>query len=140
MIIHRRLPMSHIVLRLKPGNDLKKELLNYAKAQNLRAAVVVSALGSLSKASLRFANANHPTLLVESFEILTLTGFFSGDEGHFHISISNSSGNVLGGHLLDGSIIYTTAEILILSLANTEFKREFDSSSGFKELVVSQIK
>jgi predicted DNA-binding protein with PD1-like motif len=56
---------------------------------------------------------------------------------HLHISLSDSNGNMLGGHVLPGCKIYTTAEIVILELCDLLFTREMDAETGFKELIVT---
>lgn len=68
------------------------------------------------------------------FEIISLTGTLSPSGPHLHISISDPSGAVFGGHLQDGSIIRTTAEIVAGELEDWEFTRELDPRTGFKEL------
>ena len=41
----------------------------------------------------------------QRFEIIGLTGTFSRNDGcHVHISLSDSKGNAIGGHLIDGTI------------------------------------
>ena len=42
----------------------------------------------------------------------------------------------MGGHLKDGCIVDTTAEICIEIFDEIKFKREFDESTGYKELVI----
>ena len=54
---------------------------------------------------------------------------------HIHIGIADEAGKAIGGHLTDGNLIYTTCELVFLSMENQEFKRELDSATGFNELV-----
>ena len=58
------------------------------------------------------------------FEIVGLTGTLSKNGSHMHISISDSTGKTIGGHLLKGCIVYTTAEIILQSTTELNFKRE----------------
>ena len=53
-----------------------------------------------------------------------------------HISLSNKEGKVVGGHLKEGCIIYTTAEIIIGNEDSLTFNREVDEVTTFKELVI----
>lgn len=46
------------------------------------------------------------------------------------------SGTVIGGHLMKGCIIRTTAEITITEAIDLTFKREYDDSTGYDELSV----
>ncbi len=55
---------------------------------------------------------------------------------HLHLSIADTKGVVVGGHVLDGNLIYTTAEIVIGEADTLQFEREPDPASGWDELVV----
>lgn len=70
------------------------------------------------------------------FEIVSLVGTLSGGEGHLHISLSDKNGKVIGGHVIGDLDIYTTAEIVLGECENTSFLREYDSETGYDELVV----
>ncbi len=125
------------VLRLRPHEDLKKSILLFAKENNIRAGIVITCVGSLEQLHLRFANQETGSLLKDHFEIVSLTGTFSNDNaGHFHISVADSSGKLLGGHLLEGNIVYTTAEIALASCVDLHFVRNTDPAYGYRELVV----
>ncbi|WP_413288555.1 PPC domain-containing DNA-binding protein [Bdellovibrio sp. HCB337] len=124
--------------RLKPGQDLKKELSQYCKTHQLQAATLLSGIGSLKVANLRMANANESKTLEGPFEIVSLIGTLSAHGIHLHISISDKDGKVLGGHLLDGCLIHTTAEIVLLESLDLKFDRQNDPETGYKELVVTK--
>jgi predicted DNA-binding protein with PD1-like motif len=123
-------------IRLKPHQDLKKELIAFAERNKIKAGSIITCVGSLEQVNLRFANQEDGTLLTGHFEILSLVGTFSGTSSHLHISVSDSEGKTWGGHLLDDSLIYTTAEIVIGELSDLEFDRTIDSTYGYKELSV----
>ncbi len=55
---------------------------------------------------------------------------------HLHISLSDSEGKTIGGHLLGDAIVYTTAEIVIGEMCGVEFKRELCGQSGWPELKI----
>ena len=76
----------------------------------------------------------------EPFEIVSVMGTLSKDGVHLHISVSDSEGNTIGGHLKNGCIINTTAEVVMLEIDNVKFSREFDESTGYDELVVRKEK
>ena len=42
--------------RLKPGQDLKKEIEAYVKAHDIKAGYVITCVGSLTNYNIRFAN------------------------------------------------------------------------------------
>ncbi len=129
--------MKTYVLRLSPGDDPKVKLQAFVNENNLKAAVVLSAVGSLTKAVLRYANSDNPTTLTGHFEIVSLSGTLGSTSGsHLHLSVSDNTGKTLGGHLMDGSVIFTTLEISIGAMTDLEFKREVDPVTTYKELKV----
>ena len=122
--------------RLKPGQDLRKEIEEHIKANNIKAGWIATCVGSLTNYNIRFANQKEGTSGAGYFEIVSLTGTVSSNGSHIHISISDSTGRTIGGHLLQGNIVYTTAEIVILSTPNFIFKREKDGSTPWQELQI----
>jgi len=124
------------VLRLRPGQDLKQEILRFAKARDLKAAAIVTCVGSLTRAVIRYADQKDGVALDGRFEIVSLVGAFTGDGGHLHIAVSDKDGRTVGGHLMDGSTVYTTAEIVITELVGLRFTREKDAQTTYDELVV----
>ena len=74
------------------------------------------------------------------FEIVSLTGLLLRHGSHYHISIADEAGQTLDGHLLKGCQIYTTAELVIGILPNPSFKREYDSLTGYRELLIEPLK
>src|SRR5262245_45695535 len=79
-------------LRLKPGQDLRGELENFAKATGLQAAYIITCVGSLNRATLRLANQSESTAFDGKFEIVSLVGTLGPDGPHLHLSVSDSTG------------------------------------------------
>ncbi len=129
--------MTVHALRLLPGQDLKRAIDAFAQAQHLQAGFIVTCVGSLRQAMIRPANQPDALSRVEMFEIVSLVGTLSPDGSHLHISISDNLGNIIGGHLLEGSIVHTTAEIVIGEANNLKFSRETDPVTTYKELKIS---
>ncbi|CAF0964536.1 unnamed protein product [Brachionus calyciflorus] len=130
------------VLRLRPNQDLFKELDNFVKTNDLKSAFIMTCVGSLTKATVRMAfggqDQNEVKIFQEHMEIVSLVGTLSSIGGHhLHISLSTKNGNVLGGHVFGEMNVFTTAEIVIGECEDLVFNREFDSESGFDELAVS---
>jgi predicted DNA-binding protein with PD1-like motif len=67
-------------------------------------------------------------------KIVSLVGTLGQDGVHLHISIADSTGKTTGGHLVDGCLVYTTAEIVIGDAQGLTFSREQDEQTGYKEL------
>lgn len=130
--------MNTHALRFKPNQDLKKELLNWTVQNNIHAACIVTCVGSFTQAHLRFAHQKQGNILKGHFEIVSMEGTFSKQGAHFHLSISNEQGHVVGGHMLEGCLIHTTAEVVIGILEDDKFARIHDPETGFQELFISK--
>lgn len=125
-------------LRLKPGADLKKEIEAYAKANAVEAGWVATCAGSLTHYNIRFANQPSGSRGEGHFEIVSLSGTVSANGSHIHISISDSTGKTIGGHLLDGNVVYTTAEIILQEDRSFLFTREKDGTTPWEELQIKK--
>jgi uncharacterized protein len=137
------------VLRLKPNEDLLESLWSYARVTKIKAASILSGVGSLIQTNIRYANQEESTSLNGHFEIVSLIGnidyqqvqnsWYSGS-GHIHISVSNEIGQTIGGHLMSGNLVYTTVELTILEIQDAIFDRVLDDleegGSGYYELKV----
>ena len=128
--------MKVVPLRLQPGDDLRQALETWMGEQEEQAGCVISGIGSLSVAELRFAGAAAATTIHGELEILSLSGTLSADGAHLHIAIADSSGAVIGGHLCSGSLVRTTAELVIGLLPEWQFRRERDPATGYAELAI----
>ena len=124
--------------RLKPGQDLKKEIQSFVNEYNISAGWIATCVGSLTNFALRFANQKEASVASGHFEILSLAGTVSKNGSHLHICMGDTEGNTIGGHLLEGNIIYTTAEIILHATEDWNFTREIDQNTGCKELVVTE--
>jgi predicted DNA-binding protein with PD1-like motif len=129
--------MTTHTFRLKPGQDLFDEIENIIKEETINAGCILCCVGSLTHASLRLANCEYSSEFEGHFEIVSLTGTVSTNGSHMHISISDGEGRTIGGHLLSGSKIYTTAEIVLALFEDIIYQRELlEDDSGYPELVV----
>ena len=123
-------------IRLSPGNDLKHSLDTFAADNKLDAAAIVTCVGSQTVASIRFAGKEQTDSVPGPLEITSLTGTFSTHGSHFHITVTDQNGKASGGHLKEGAIVRTTAEIVILEPEDVIFMRETDTQTGYKELKI----
>ncbi len=128
--------MKVFALRLKPDQDLRQNLKNFAKEQNIKAGFILTAIGSLKHAKIRFANQSDSTVLNDKFEMISLNGTLATTGIHLHIAIADKEGKILAGHLDDGCLIYTTAEIVIGASEEFTFIRTIDKQTGYKELEI----
>ena len=136
-------------IRLNSGSELGPSLeaaaLKAMEASDCSSAFVLSAVGSVDFIRLRMANANRSNEEANDikewrkrFEIVSLVGTFSNSGKHLHMSLSDAEGNVVGGHLVSGRV-FTTVELVIGTIKNVSFDREFDALTGYRELAVKQI-
>jgi len=128
--------MENYTFRLKSGQDLLDSVEAFVKEEHIEAGCVVSGVGSLTHVTLRFANRGYYTEYEGHFEIVSMTGTVSIRGSHLHISVSDGDGKTIGGHLVSGCKIYTTAEIVLVVFEDVLYKREFAEDSGYEELVI----
>ena len=124
--------------RLKPGQDLKQSIDSFVKANKIGAGWIATCVGSLTEYQIRFANQEKGYSDKGHFEIVSLVGTVSVNGSHIHLSIADSTGKTMGGHLLEGCKIYTTAEIVITESQEFVFRREKDGSTPWEELQVQK--
>jgi predicted DNA-binding protein with PD1-like motif len=129
-------PVNVHFLRLKPDELVVESLQTWARKNSIEAASILSAVGSLKKATLRFANQPRGESLEGPFEIVSLSGTLSKDSMHLHASISDSKGTTRGGHLTGENRIHTTLELVIGVYPSVKFAREKDPVTGYAELLV----
>jgi len=122
--------------RLSPGADLKRELLAVARSRDWRAVAVLTCVGSLSAYCLRFAGKGEGVTRAGSFEIVSLVGTLSASAAHLHVGLADENGSMVGGHVLDGCVVRTTAELVVAELPALRFDRELEAATGYAELTI----
>jgi uncharacterized protein len=133
--------MKTITFRLKPGADLKQSIEEKVSEHAVRGGFIVTCVGGLEQAVVRMAGAKPDLQDIRTYkgdyEITSLVGTVSVNGVHLHMSFSDNEGVAHGGHLKEGTIIHPTAEIVLGFEEGVSYTREFDSDTGFPELVVS---
>ena len=129
--------MRVLPLRLSPGADLRLALEAWMGQQEEQAGCVINGIGSLSLAHLRLAGQQESTTITGDLEIISLAGTHSPDGAHLHIAIADNTGAVIGGHLGAGSLVRTTAELMVGLLVDWQFRRYLDEDTGYAELQIS---
>jgi hypothetical protein len=122
------------VLRLTAGDDLREALGRVPEELDFEAGYILAAVGSLEPAVIRLAGRDVPTKLDGPHEIVLLSGTLSPDGPHLHLAVADGDGRVVAGHLMRGSLVRTTAELVIGVAAGWRFTREFDAATGHMEL------
>ena len=132
--------MKTYAFRIKPGKDLRQEIEQFVREKELKACFVITCVGGLDKLAIRMAGATPEKqdvrVLTQDFEIVSLVGTSGRDGSHFHIAASNAEGQVVGGHLKEGTIVHPTAEVVLGEMEDVQFLRDIDEETGFEELVV----
>ena len=131
--------MKTHVFRLRRGSDLLKALQEYARTRRIAAGTVVSGVGCVTRARVRDASGVTVRELDEPLEIVSLMGTLSVARTHLHIALAREDLTVLGGHLMEGCIVNTTAEVVLLELDGVRFGAEWDGETGYDELAILSL-
>lgn len=132
---HSSQDSSLILARLDPGDNLLGALVDMLEESDAPAAVVTSAIGSLSEVKYAHARTDKcgqigysaPQQLTASIEIAALQGHLGRtDTGeaqiHLHGVFVAGSGRIVAGHVLDGTVL-VTVEVGLLTAADVGWRR-----------------
>jgi len=129
--------MKTHTFRLRPGQDLFDSIQAFVNEHKIEAGCILSGVGSLTHATLRLANRKYYNEYDGHFEIVSITGTAAVSGSHLHVSISDGNGVTVGGHLVSGCTIHTTAEIALAEFEDVVYARELlENDSGYEELAV----
>lgn len=131
--------MEYYVFRLKRGDDLLLSINDFCVENNIEAGCIVTVVGSVYEIRIRKADGASEYFETKDFEIVSLTGTISEDGPHLHIALSDNRLTTIGGHLLAGTKINTTAEIVLMQFDKYKMIRTMDPNTGYKELEVREI-
>ena len=109
--------MEHFFYNFSKGVDVYNSLNELHRHHN-STSFLISAVGDLSKASFKCPLNEKPVILEKKLEIITLSGFLRSKESHLHISVSDENCGVFGGHLLSGTIVLKSLDVLIGVIPN----------------------
>ncbi len=126
-------------MRLEPGTDVLAAIQDFVAANDLKAVAIVTVVGSLTDAVIRYANQPGGTLSQGHFEIVSMVGTVEPTGAHVHLSLSDGAGAMFGGHMLPGCLVYTTAEIVLAHLQDFAFARVPCPKSGYDELAIRNV-
>ena len=104
--------MHAVPLHLQAGSDVRRSLEQLALEHNA-GGFVLSVVGNLSQAAFACPGKSAPTVLAGELEIITLQGTISPDGVHLHLSFSDASCQVWGGHLEHGTLVLRGADLLV---------------------------
>lgn len=136
------------MIRVLPGTKLVDELLQFARMVNLHHGAIVSAVGSVRNvdfsdiqagARLPITEPRMPVHHVEGpLDLLGLEGNLVPDEDgrvnpHLHIFAAKSSGEAIGGHLLEAEV-FATCEIILGEYIVEGVERQHSTRGGVDTL------
>ena len=104
--------MEHSFYKLSSGADVFNSL-DQLKIHTNSTSFLISAVGDLSGVSFKCPLNEKPIRLEKKLEVITLSGYLTSEESHIHISVSDDNCNVFGGHLLPGTTVHKSLEILL---------------------------
>ena len=67
-----------------------------------------------------------------------MVGTLSKDGAHLHVTLGDSEGHTVSGHVVGDLIVQTTAEVILGEASGLQFTRQFDKSTGWNELNISK--
>lgn len=126
--------MRAVPLHLEAGSDVRRSLEQLALDHNA-GGFVLSVVGNLSQAAFACPGKSAPTVLAGELEIITLQGTISPDGVHLHLSFSDASCQVWGGHLEHGTLVLRGADLLVgvLSTGTSAAQSAATSASASSE-------
>jgi predicted DNA-binding protein with PD1-like motif/glutaredoxin len=104
--------MQAVPLHLAPGSDLRRSLEEFAVA-HASIGFVLGVVGDLSQAAFQCPGQPNPSLIEGDLEIITLNGTVAPQGVHLHLSLSDGTCQVWGGHLEHGSLVRKGADLLV---------------------------
>lgn len=132
--------MKTVCRRLHRGDDLLLSIRTLCESEKIDAAVVLSAVGCVSRAVLRDAGGVNLRSVDEPCEIVSLNGTASRTRCHLHLALSREDLSTIGGHMMPGCIVNTTCELVLGVLEHMRFDVEQDAQTGYDELIFTELK
>ena len=131
---------SVIAVRLKPGTDVLLGLQEACERNGINNGVILSAIGSLqdphfcnpvelpTKAGYGYGETLH---LTGPIELTNASGIIChDDEGntnlHVHMTVTDRHGNAHGGHLVEGTKVLLTVDVILAEIEGLVMGRKFD--------------
>jgi len=140
------------IIKLEPGTHVTAALLDFARAKGLPFASLVSAVGSVRDVEFTGIQAGAHLPITEPrikshriegpLELMGLEGNIAqtaAKELHarFYIIASKSSGEVVGGHLVDAEV-FATCEIVLAEYLVEGIERYHSTSGGVDTLFIDE--
>ena len=129
--------------RILEDEDLAEAIKKRAEKSGVNAGLIIL-IGSLKNVVLGYYKEGEYKFirLDGPLEIASCTGNIAVDEKgetliHAHIVVTNERGEAFGGHLMQGSLVGATAELVIIEAVGLTLQRVFDEKTRLKLLRLS---
>lgn len=129
-----------VIVGLRRGELILESLREVARAADIHSGVVMSGIGSLTKARIHTVMTNNYPPgdefidLEGPLEVVQFGGIIANYEPHVHISLWDVNKHYHGGHLEDGCAVLALSEISIIRLPSLRLTRTAIDSSGIRHL------
>ena len=112
-----------IVGKIEPDEDIIESIIEMIKKHNIKSGLI-NCIGALKKFTIGYFDFDSKEYLTKSFneyvELVSCMGNISFKDGepvvHLHISIGKKDFTILGGHLVQPSIVSITGEVYIFEI------------------------
>ncbi len=137
VVIRQARPGRVFIGRLAKGGDLLGLLTSICGRENVTHGEV-RAIGALTQARLGYYNQvarEYKEITVPSpCEIVSLVGNISLKDGrpfvHAHLAVAGATGRVLGGHLLEGCLVFAGEYVIRELEVSPLLERAYDEATG----------
>ena len=125
-----------VIVSLRRGELLLESLTEVARKADIHSGVVMTGIGSLTKARIHTVSSNNYPPdnefidLEGPLEVVQFSGIIANYEPHVHIALWDRNKQFHGGHLEDGCEILALSEISIRRLPELRLsRRSFDGTN-----------
>jgi len=128
------------VFRVKPDQYLLESIQGFCEENEITSGIIIGMVGSLKVASINYLKSLPANYINKKYqgpmEIVCAQGTVAkcGDDTivHIHLAVDNEK-ETRGGHLSKGSLVFSTAEVVIGELEE-QISRKKDDYTGLLEL------
>jgi predicted DNA-binding protein with PD1-like motif len=128
-----------IFIRLFPGEDINQGIIEACNKHEVKSAVVLSGIGQLKNVKLGYFKTKgdySPEIFKNPIELISLTGNICKQDKdyilHNHVALGDENKQLIGGHLIEGSV-KITAEIVLLK-NSIDLTRKLNKETGLMDL------
>ena len=112
-----------IVGKVEPDEDLINSIIQMIKEHDIKSGLI-NCIGALKKFTIGYFDINSKSYLQKTYEdyveLVSCMGniFFKDDQPivHLHISLGTRDYNIIGGHLIQPTIVSITGEVYIFEI------------------------